>query len=124
MNKPSARRLAVLLGVVALGACGTTPTGPDPVLVEWAGAASETHTIAVGQEIDFKLGTVGAGQYDSLPALSSSAITFLDAAFVAPNVPAGPRQLFRFRAERPGTTVVTFHHTGDQAAVTSTVVVE
>ena len=27
-------------------------------------------------------------------------------------------------AERPGTTVVTFHHTGDQAAVTTTVVVE
>lgn len=43
--------------------------------------------------------------------------------YVGPAVPSGPRQLFRFRAEATGTTIVTFHHTGDFPTVEDTVVV-
>lgn len=123
MPTPMIVRPAALLAVLALAACGSDLTGPDTVLVEWAGA-KETHTILIDQELDLKLGTVGFGQFDSLPEVSTGSIRFLGSAFVGPFVPGGPRQLFRFVGERPGTTVVTFRHTGAMAPVTTTVVVE
>jgi len=65
--------------------------------------------VALGQELDITLQTIGPGRYDSLPAISSPAIRFLDMSFVGPAVPAGPTQLFRFKAEARGQAVVSFY---------------
>lgn len=69
------------------------------------------------------LQTVGPGEYESPPSVSSPALRFLDESLVSPSVPAGPTQLFRFRAEARGTAVVTFYDTGDDPTVEDTVLV-
>ena len=70
----------------------------------------DTSVIAsVGQEVDITLGTVGPGQFDD-PSVASGPVQFLTSAVVAPFVPAGPRQQFRFAATARGQTVVVFHH--------------
>ena len=80
--------------------------------LEVNGAPSRTLSLAVGQEVDVRLQTIGPGQYASPPAISSSAMRFLAVSFVGPPVPAGPTQLFRFAAAAPGQAIVAFHHTG------------
>lgn len=115
------RPMLPLIALAVLIACG----GPDPVLpvVEGPDAPGDPVTLVVGQELHLTLGTVGGGHYDSLPAISSAAVRLVDAAYVGPFHPGGPRQLFRFVAERSGTAVITFRHTGTSPTVTSTVTV-
>ena len=110
-----------LIALALLVACG----GRDPALpvVEGPDAHGVPVTLVVGQELHLTLGTVGPGHYDSLPAISTAALRFVDASYVAPFTPGGPRQRFRFMAERPGTAVITFRHTDDDPTVTTTVTV-
>lgn len=84
---------------------------------------SRTVSIAVGQELHVTLGTVGPGAYDSLPAISSPALRFLDMTYPAAQVPAGPTQLFRFIAAARGTAIVSFHHSGTNPPIQDTVIV-
>jgi hypothetical protein len=112
-------RLILAAAALALGAC-SNETGTT-VLENSQG--NGTIGVRVGQEVDIKLGTVGPGQYDSIPVVSSSAVRFLDAAFVGPFVPAGPRQLFRFTAQTSGMAIVTFRHTGTNPPVVDTIAV-
>jgi hypothetical protein len=90
-------------------------------LVSIPGTPDRTVFVAVGQELDMTLQTIGPGEYASPPTISSGALRFLDVIMVTPAVPAGPTQRFRFRAEAPGQAVVTFHPTGQSPAVEDTV---
>lgn len=95
----------------------------DPVSArEIAGSRSQAVTVALGAEFDVRLGTVGPGEYASPPAISAPAVaSYLGVEDDGPNVPAGPRQRFRFRATARGTTLVVFHHTGTNPTITDTV---
>jgi hypothetical protein len=77
--------------------------------------------VSVGEELSITLQTIGPGEYQSPPAVSSSAVRFLDVAYVSPSVPAGPTQRFRFKAEAPGHAIVTFRHSGSTPMVSDTV---
>jgi hypothetical protein len=91
-----------------IGACN----GQDAVPVQDSGASSQPSTLSVGDELDITLVTIGPGAYDSLASVSSSAVRFLDAAYVSPYSPGGARQRFRFIAVRSGVAVITFNHSG------------
>ena len=117
MNGIYSMRLALLVAIVGCG-------GDDPVLVQEIDGSPSTITASVGRELDITLGTVGPGAYDSIPATSSPALRFHDAAVVPPYLPAGPRQRFRFMPVTRGTAVLTFTHSGSTPTVTISVTVE
>ena len=110
---------AIIAASMTIVACNARVTAP----VEVTSTVTPTFTLDVGQELDITLGTFGSGSFDSLPTVSSSAVRFLDAAFVRPYVPAGPRQLFRFAAQRPGRAILTFRHSDSGVVVSDTVIV-
>jgi hypothetical protein len=107
--------LGIMVAVAGLGACGSE--GPPAVLTDGT-PVGETQTVygqqqtlipaAVGQELGVKLGTIGPGMFDSLPAISSTRLRFIDAAVVGPYEPGGPQQLFRFTAVASGRVIVAF----------------
>jgi hypothetical protein len=66
-------------------------------------------TAAVGQPIQITLQTIGPGEYDS-PQISSSAIRFESVAFAKEPIPAGPTQIYRFRAVSEGEAQVKIPH--------------
>lgn len=84
----------------------TEPTGPLQV----SGTPSRGWTTTLGQEIDIKLATLGAGQYVSPPTIEGSAVSFIDMTYPAPQYPSGTTQLFRFRATQAGQALITFHN--------------
>jgi len=100
-----------------LGACGSD------AVVSANGVPNRTLFASVGQEVHLTLQTIGPGEYESPPTISTASLRFLDVTFVSPSVPAGPTQRFRFTAEAPGQAVIVFHHTGQNAAVEDTVLV-
>lgn len=115
------RRFPLLAGSalwLAAAACGRSATG----VVDAGGVTGRTIDAPAGSTFDIKLQTVGPGEYET-PVVSSPAVQFTDVSLASPFVPAGPTQLFRFQAVRPGTAVVTFHHSGMSPAVSDTVVV-
>jgi hypothetical protein len=65
--------------------------------------------VAVGDEIDVTLQTIGPGQYDT-PTVSSGAVQFLGESLAGAPNPGGPTQLFRFEAAASGRVVVTLPH--------------
>jgi hypothetical protein len=98
-----------LFGLVAAlltGACSTSGSGPFEVYGQPSGAFS----VAVGQQIDIKIGTAGPGEYVSPPTLNGSAIAFLS---VTPGaaLPSGVQQIFHFKGVARGQTVVVFQNT-------------
>ena len=103
--------------VVALAACS-----PEPLSVK--GAESRNFTVSRGQELEVILSTVGPGQYDSLPQVSSPALRYLDMSFVGPYTPAGPTQRFRFQAESAGLVTIVFGRSDARPAVVDTVEIQ
>ena len=74
---------------------------------------SQPIILAPGQELDLTLGTVGPGEYQGPPAISSSAVLFLaEEPGACPCTPAGATQLFRFKGETPGEAIITIQHSG------------
>lgn len=102
--------------IVALGLVGC---GQDPL--EANGIPSHTLTIKAGRELELTLQTIGPGEYASPPLVSSAAVRFLDVRLVAPPVPAGPTQLFRFEAVQPGLAVIVFQHTAQGPTIEDTI---
>lgn len=114
------RRARVLAGATLAGAVAAACVH-DPVSVSVAGARSRSLDAAVGADVTITLQTVGPGEYASPPEVSSRALAFVGVAPAAISVPAGPTQLFRFRAAGRGTAIVTFRHTGAGRTVEDTV---
>jgi len=120
MIRPGARVHPVLVvTTLTLAACRAA----SPALVSLTGAIGHTVSVGVGDEIRITLQTVGPGEYSNPPAVSSPAVRFLDVSLVAPYVPAGPTQRFRFRADERGQAVITFRHSGIDPTVEDTVIV-
>jgi hypothetical protein len=74
--------------------------------------AGRSVVVAVGDEIDVTLQTIGPGQYGR-PVVSSRSVVFAGRSFVGPFLPAGPTQLYRFAAVAAGRARITLPHTGD-----------
>ena len=97
--------LAVALSAaLATSACHLFESNP----VEVNGGAATSFSIALGQEIDIFLQTIGPGEYGAPPTVNGSAITFLEVTPGGLNDPGGPTQLFHFRGVEPGTAIITF----------------
>jgi len=111
MQRSWARQSWVLVAFF-LVACGSEPLGES---------RGETLSARVGEELSITLQTIGPGEYQSPPAVSSSTVRFVDVAYVSPFVPAGPTQRFRFRAEARGRAIVTFRHSGSSPMVHDTI---
>ena len=95
-------RLA-LASVLLIAACGL-----DDIVSVPADARSRTIDATVGQGIHITLGNVGPAIYETPPRLSTNVIEFLGVDVIPPFTPAGPTQLFRFRAIRRGEAVIHF----------------
>jgi len=112
-------RLAGLGLVLTVSALACQSRGP----LEVNGVQTRSLSVPAGTQFGIRLSTVGPGEYVSPPSLSDSALQFLDAAFVGPNNPGGPTQLFRFHAVARGRSIVTFQHSEGGYSVTDTVIV-
>jgi hypothetical protein len=106
--------MRVVLVALALAACGKSP-------LTVTGEGGRRLSTTVGREIRITLGTVGPGEYESPPEISSSSVTFEEVAVVGPTVPAGVRQEFRFRAAARGEAVIRFLHSDDDPVVEDTI---
>jgi hypothetical protein len=100
---PRSQLALALLAAFVIAACH----GPSPF--EVYGPTTATFSIAIGQDIDIHMQTVGPGDFGSPPTLSGSAIEFLG---VGPgpgtNDPGGIVQVFHFKGVVSGRTIVTF----------------
>jgi hypothetical protein len=94
----------IALACFGLAGCGGDSVGPSVV-------PDELIDTRVGAQVRMKLQSIGPGEYASPPAVSSSAVQFLDVRLVAPHVPAGVTQEFRFRAVKAGMAVIRFRQT-------------
>lgn len=109
-----------LASLVVIGhACRSDPASAGEI-----SSRGERLWVPAGQVLSITLQTVGSGEYDSLPRISSSAVQFLDESFVPPYVPAGPTQRFRFQAATPGKAIIRFQHSGNNPMVIDTVMVQ
>ena len=89
--------------------------------LEANGLPSHSISIKAGQALELTLQTIGPGEYASPPSVSSPAVRWRDVHLVAPAVPAGPTQRFRFEAVAPGMAVISFHHTVQGTTIEDTV---
>ena len=108
--------VSVISLLALLGACSS-----EPLAVRSGG--SQTLSVAIGQELDLKVQTVGPGEYQSPPSISSPALRFLNVTLVGPYLPAGPTQLFRFKADAAGRVIVILLHSGNDPTITDTVII-
>lgn len=107
--------------VSALAAAAALACGSDPVSVAVTDTRSQTVRVPVGADFSVKLGTVGPGSYTP-PAISApSVVHYATVEEVGPNVPAGVRQLFHFKAAARGQAILTFTHTGIDPTIQDTV---
>jgi hypothetical protein len=99
------------IAIFLITGCGsqTSPSGNELTLGN--GDNGRLLSVRSGDEIRVTLQTIGGGQYDELPSVSSSAVVFLRVTLVTPLNPGGPRQLFEFRAVAAGRAVVSIPHT-------------
>ncbi len=114
------KRLLLGLLPVVVTACGDQPTAVRAA----TGRVLQTLSLSVGQSADITPKGVG---YDSLPALSSSAVAFVGMDSFTVYGPEGSGvqvQLFHFRATAPGQAVATILNTNGTPAVRDTITVE
>ena len=91
--------------------CGS-PSSPGKALSFDNSDTGRVVSAGVGDEIDITLQTIGPGQYDEHPDVSSPAVAFAKVSPVTPPNPGGPRQIFQFKAVAAGHAVITIVHTG------------
>jgi hypothetical protein len=96
---------------VSDGSAGTSSAASTLQVLAISGADNGSElTAVVGQEIDITLQSIGPGSYGTA-AISSSSVEFIDMSYPSAQTPAGPKQLFRFRAVASGEAVITMEHT-------------
>ena len=91
-----------------LAGCGGDPTTSPVKLTNKDDG--DTVVVAVAEEAQLTLGTIGPGQYGD-PQISSEAVAFEGVEFASSQNPGGPTQIYAFRCVRPGTTSITIPHT-------------
>lgn len=110
--------LHVLVGAVCVASL-LTACASEPLAVR--GSQGQTFNLTVGQELDLTVQTVGPGEYRSPPSVSSPALRFVNDTLIGPYIPAGPTQLFRFKAEAVGRAIVLLRHSGNNPDISDTV---
>jgi hypothetical protein len=119
-NEPARwRRWMAALSDYSLIAPGWDSTGAPGL----RGSVNQRLVLPAGRPFSITLQTIGPGAYASPPAVSSSAVRFLDVGQASIRVPAGPTQVFRFKAVKPGWAVIVFRHDASNKMVEDTVVV-
>jgi hypothetical protein len=106
------RRCAALVIVAAVFVSGLGCGSSHPRLITLTNSdTGRSVAVAVGDEIDVTLQTIGPGQY-GIPTLSSESIRFLSVSLAGSPNPGGPRQLFRFEAMAAGRAKISIAHEG------------
>ena len=98
--------LALLASVAALLVVGCHSSPLEPYR-----ASASSSSIALGQEIDFWMSTVGPGSYLTPPSLSGPALVFLGETSPGVVVPSGSQQIFHFKGVASGTSIIVFQNT-------------
>jgi hypothetical protein len=81
-----------------------------PQVLSLNGADHGRHVSAnVGQEIIVTLQTIGPGQYET-PRVSSVSVRFEGSSFPKEQIPAGPRQVYRFVSTAVGEAKIEIPH--------------
>jgi alpha-tubulin suppressor-like RCC1 family protein len=115
------KSLLLVLVTVSAAACAHEPTN-----VHGAATARMLPTLSLSVGQSGMIGPKGVG-YDSLPALSSSAVAFLGMSYFTAYPPEGPavqRQEFYVVAMAPGQIVATIFDTAGAPAVQDTITVQ
>jgi hypothetical protein len=100
------------IGTLWMTNCGS-PTGPSGKVGTFDNTDNgRLLSVGLGDEIDLTLQTIGPGQYDEHPSVSSPAVVFSKVSILTPQNPGGPRQLFQFTAVSAGHAVISIPHTG------------
>ena len=100
-----------IIGTLWVTNCGS-PSSPSANV--WRLDTTDTGrllSVGVGDEIDVTLQTIGPGQYDEHPGISSPAVMFVKVSMPFPPNPGGPRQLFQFTAAAAGQAAISIVHT-------------
>jgi hypothetical protein len=100
------------IGTLWMTNCGS-PTRPSGKV--WTfdnGDNGRLLSVGLRDEIDLTLQTIGPGQYDERPSVSSPAVVFSKVSILTPQNPGGPRQLFQLTAVAAGHAVISIPHTG------------
>lgn len=103
----------------AAGAGGGDVAHADLALLGTPEVLNSLVQVKVHETIDLTLQTIGPGEYGE-PQLSSTAVVFDGTDAASPPNPGGPRQIYRFHAEAPGTVLVTIPHSEGRAEFTLT----
>jgi len=100
-----------IIGTLGVTSCGS-PSSPSAKV--WRLDTTENGrllSVGVGDEIDVTLQTIGPGQYDERPAISSPAVMFVKVSLSTQPNPGGPRQFFQFTAAAAGQAAISIAHT-------------
>src|SRR3954464_1590728 len=93
------------IGTLWMTGCGSPSSPSGTVLSFDNGDNGRVLSAGLGDEIDVRLQTIGPGQYDEHPGVSSPAVAFSKVSILMPANPGGPRQIFQFRAMTAGHAV-------------------
>lgn len=114
-------KLAVVAAAILACAAACVVNGPTTVSI--ADNTNQTITALQGEDVNITLQVTGAGVFDSIPAVSTANVRFVDESQVYPAVAVGPTQLFRFKAVTVGTAIVDFVNRPQGITVEDTIVV-
>ena len=105
--------------MVLVSLLGASCSGdPEPVDLTAKDDGTDV-TLALHQEVDVTLQTIGPGQFGE-PTVSAPAVTFEGMTFPKAQNPGGPTQIYRFRTVASGAALVTIPHDSGGAAFTVT----
>jgi hypothetical protein len=114
-------RVIATTGILLSVSC-SSPSSPSDNRFSLSNADNgRVVSVKIGDEIDVTLQTIGPGEYDQHPDISSRSINLLSVSYVSPPNPAGPRQLFQFKAVAPGQAAMTIFNTGQNLVFRITV---
>lgn len=115
-------KFVVRAALSTLAAATLVSCGADEIM-SVNGTPAGSFTVSKGTIVHVTLQTVGPGAYIAPPGISSDAVQFIEAVQAALVVPAGPTQIFRFRASAKGMAVVTFVNPSQNETVVDTIYV-
>ena len=106
-----------LIAIAILGLAGCDG------LAEFTGPGNQSFVVGNGAAFTITLQTIGFGQYDAPPVISSPIVRFVEVSQAAVVVPAGPTQVFRFQAVGTGEAIIVFRNSAQNRSVADTILV-